>query len=180
MLSDMRSNNLFDPMLDKLIKHCCLTRDWTQVSDPMSDKPIEPGLFDMALDRIVQSHVGQTCWTGLFDIASDNHVWCRVGQAQYRMGFFSGAQNQVSKFLNRGVHNKDQQFFFKRREKFLDVLSECCAHIIEFFFSWVERARHPWGLLVVLIFYHKFKQEFLREKKNLKRARSDKSYREPP
>jgi hypothetical protein len=44
-------------------------------------------LFDMASDRIVQSHVGQTCWAGLSDIASDNCVRCRVGQA-HRMSFF--------------------------------------------------------------------------------------------
>jgi hypothetical protein len=54
MLSDMGLNNLFDPVLDKLIEHGCLTRDRTQLSDPMLDKPIEPGLFNMALDRIVQ------------------------------------------------------------------------------------------------------------------------------
>ncbi|PLW31340.1 hypothetical protein PCANC_19621 [Puccinia coronata f. sp. avenae] len=60
MLSDMGSNNLFDPMSDKLIEHRCSTRDRTQLTDPMSDKPIEPGLFDMASDKIVRSHVGQT------------------------------------------------------------------------------------------------------------------------
>jgi hypothetical protein len=59
----------------------CLTRDRTQSSDPMSDKPMEPGLFAMASDRIVLSHVGQTCQTGLSDIASDNCVQCRFGQA---------------------------------------------------------------------------------------------------
>jgi hypothetical protein len=65
----------------------CLTRDQTQFSNPMLDKPIEPGFFDMALERIVQSHVGQTCWIGLSDIALDNCVQCRVGQT-HRMGFF--------------------------------------------------------------------------------------------
>jgi hypothetical protein len=62
------------------------------LTDPMSDKPIEPGFFNMALDRIVRSHVGQTCRTGFSDIASDNCVRCRVGQA-HRMGFFSGADD---------------------------------------------------------------------------------------
>ncbi|PLW45482.1 hypothetical protein PCASD_05906 [Puccinia coronata f. sp. avenae] len=74
MSSDMGSNNLFDPMSEKLIEPGCPTRDRTQLSDPMSDKPTEPGLFDMASDRIVQSHVGQTCWTGFSDTALDNCV----------------------------------------------------------------------------------------------------------
>ncbi|PLW11519.1 hypothetical protein PCANC_13114 [Puccinia coronata f. sp. avenae] len=39
----MGSNNLFNPMSEKFIKHHCLTRDRTQLTNPMSDKPIEPG-----------------------------------------------------------------------------------------------------------------------------------------
>ncbi|PLW42393.1 hypothetical protein PCASD_06395 [Puccinia coronata f. sp. avenae] len=87
MSSDMGSNNLFDPMLDKLIEPGSPTRDRTQSSDPMSDKPIEPGLSNTASDRIVRSLVGQTCRTGLSDTASDNCVRCRVGQA-HRMGTY--------------------------------------------------------------------------------------------
>jgi hypothetical protein len=49
----MESNNMFNPILDKLIEHGFLTRDWTQLFDPLSDKTIKPGLFDMELDRIV-------------------------------------------------------------------------------------------------------------------------------
>jgi hypothetical protein len=57
MLSDMGLNNLFDPMLNKTIEQSCLTQDWTQLSDPLLDKPLKPGLFNMASDRILQSHV---------------------------------------------------------------------------------------------------------------------------
>ncbi|PLW47518.1 hypothetical protein PCANC_07842 [Puccinia coronata f. sp. avenae] len=44
MSSDMGSNNLFNPMSDKLIEPGCPTQDRTQSSDPMLDKPIKPGL----------------------------------------------------------------------------------------------------------------------------------------
>ncbi|PLW16226.1 hypothetical protein PCANC_12521 [Puccinia coronata f. sp. avenae] len=49
MSSDMGSNNLFDPMLDKLIEPGSPTRDRTQLSDPMSDKPIEPAVLSSIL-----------------------------------------------------------------------------------------------------------------------------------
>ncbi|PLW54917.1 hypothetical protein PCANC_05915 [Puccinia coronata f. sp. avenae] len=71
MSSDMGSNNLFDPMLDKLIEPGSPTRDRTQSSNPMSDKPIEPGLSHTASDRIVQSLVGQACPTQHWTIVSD-------------------------------------------------------------------------------------------------------------
>ncbi|PLW53268.1 hypothetical protein PCANC_06141 [Puccinia coronata f. sp. avenae] len=72
MFSNMGSNSLSNPMSNKPLKHGGSTRDWTPLSNPMSDKPIRQNLFDMASDRIVQSHVGQTCRTGLSDIASDD------------------------------------------------------------------------------------------------------------
>jgi hypothetical protein len=63
MLSDMGSNSLSDPMSNKPLKHGGSTQDWTPLSNPMSDKPIGQNLFDMASDRIVQSHVRQACPT---------------------------------------------------------------------------------------------------------------------
>jgi hypothetical protein len=54
----------------------------------MLEKPNEQSLFDMASDRIIQSHVGQTRQTGLSNIASDNCVQCHVGQA-HQIDFFS-------------------------------------------------------------------------------------------
>jgi hypothetical protein len=63
MLSDMGLNSLSDPMSNKPLKHGGLTQDWKPLSNPMLDKPIGQNLFDMASDRIIQSHVGQACPT---------------------------------------------------------------------------------------------------------------------
>ncbi|PLW41917.1 hypothetical protein PCASD_12818 [Puccinia coronata f. sp. avenae] len=87
MSSDMGSNNLFNPMSDKLIKPGCPTRDRTQ------SKTIEPGLFDMALDRIVQSLVGQACPTQHRTIVSDAVLDKPTGWV-----YFSGAAHAKALF----------------------------------------------------------------------------------
>ncbi|PLW24051.1 hypothetical protein PCASD_14513 [Puccinia coronata f. sp. avenae] len=57
----MGSNNLFDPMSDKLIKPGCPTRDRTQLSNPMSDKPIKPGFL---LTHFARNEIGSNAAIG--------------------------------------------------------------------------------------------------------------------
>jgi hypothetical protein len=49
--------------------------DRTQLSDPMLDKPVKQKLFDMGLDRMNQSHVGQPRTT-----PSERLIWHSIGQ----------------------------------------------------------------------------------------------------